>query len=167
MAMSEEGLAFFGIFAGLGVLFFLMGLLMCVVGVTCFFAQKQVLFFAKMFGYKVLDGVFLGVEQMKNNFGQPITSYVVGYELNGVKNIVKLNKSTIFDGLFGGVKALAQNMTFPLLQNKKTGKISSGLVSDIYRYLGIFDGIIFLLVGGSFILPGIITGLLSILGVAI
>ena len=166
MAMSEEGLAFFGLFAGFGVLFFLMGLLMCVVGVTCFFAQKQVLFFAKMFGYKVLDGVFLGVEQMKNNFGQPITSYVVGYELNGVKNIVKLNKSTIFDGLFGGVKALTQNMPFPLLQNKKTGKISSGLVSDIYRYIGIFDGVIFLFIGSGFVFPSVVLMLSSLFGVA-
>lgn len=166
MAMSEEGLAFMGTFTGMGILFFLVGLLMCVVGVTCFFAQKQVLFFAKMFGYKVLNGVFLGVEQMKNNFGQPITSYVVGYELNGVKNIVKLNKSTIFDGLFGGVKALTQNMPFPLLQNKKTGKISSGLVSDIYRYIGIFDGILFLFIGGSFVLPSLLFVVLGFFGLA-
>ena len=166
MAMSDEGFAFMGAFTGMGILFFLMGLLMCVVGITCFFAQKQVLFFAKMFGYKVLDGVFLGVEQMKNNFGQPITSYVVGYELNGVKNIVKLNKSTIFDGLFGGVKALTQNMPFPLLQNKKTGKISSGLVSDIYRYIGIFDGILFLFIGSSFVLPSLVFVVLGFFGLA-
>ena len=166
MAMSEEGLAFFGIFAGLGVLFFLMGLLMCVVGVTCFFAQKQVLLIEKMFGYKVLDGVFLGVEQMKNNFGQPITSYVVGYELNGVKNIVKLNKSTIFDGMFGGVKVLQPNMPFPLLQNKKTCKISSGLVSDIYRYIGIFGGILFLFIGSSFVLPSLVFVVLGFFGLA-
>lgn len=166
MAMSEEGLVFFSIFAGMGLIFFLVGILCVAVGITCFFAQKQILFFAKIFGFKVLDGTFLGVEQTPNNFGQPVSNYVVGYMQNDVKSVVKLNKLTIFNGLFGGVKNLQPNMTFPLLQNKKSGKISSGLVADIYRYLGIFDGIIFLLVGGSFILPGIITGLLSILGVS-
>ena len=102
MEMSNEGLAFFGLFTGMGVLFLLVGLLMCVVGITCFFAQKQILFFAKMIGFKVLNGVYLGSEQNSNNFGQSVSTYVVGYEQDGVKSVVTLGKLTIFDGLFGG-----------------------------------------------------------------
>ena len=157
---------FFGIFTFIGIFAIIFVVLFVVAAIFCFKTQKTILGLAKIFGYTVLNGVFLGVEQVSNSVCQNTPLFVVGYELNDVKSIVKLQKCTVFNGFFGGVKNLQANMSFPLLQKKNTGKISSGLISDIYRTISIVAGVVFLLLSLCYLIAGVLFIIFGVTGAA-
>ena len=124
--------------------FLLFSILFFVIGFSNLDIQGTILNSYKKRGYTIITGTYRGVEQSEN-VENSIPLYVISYVIAGKEYVVKLPTLTVLKHSLGGIKDLKLNDSFTLIQNGRTGAVTSGMVSDKTRVRGKITGSVFLI----------------------